>query len=79
MERAGALRIRTYGISGPVVVVLHGGPADVGGAAPLARGLADAFRVLEPWQRSSEGKKGVDEKIRAIKCLSENNFCFNIS
>jgi len=39
-----------------VVVVLHGGPADVGGAAPLARGLADAFRVLEPWQRSSGGE-----------------------
>ena len=56
MERVGALRIRTYGTSGPVVVVLHGGPADVGGAAPLARGLADDFRVLEPWQRGSGDK-----------------------
>src|SRR5262245_2160336 len=56
MERAGALRIRTYGTSGPVVIVLHGGPADVGGAAPVARGLADAFRVLEPWQRGSGGE-----------------------
>ena len=55
MERAGALRIRTYGTSGPVVIVLHGGPADVGGAAPLARGLAEAFQVLEPWQRGSSG------------------------
>jgi hypothetical protein len=32
MERAGALRIRTYGTSGLMVVVLHGGPADIGGA-----------------------------------------------
>jgi pimeloyl-ACP methyl ester carboxylesterase len=53
MERVGALRLRTYGMTGPVVVVLHGGPAAVGSAAPLAYGLADAFRVLEPWQRGS--------------------------
>jgi pimeloyl-ACP methyl ester carboxylesterase len=56
MERSGALRIRTYGTSGPAVVVLHGGPADVGGAAPLASGLAEAFQVLEPWQRGSGGE-----------------------
>ena len=35
------------------MVVLHGGPAAAGGAAPLARGLAGSFRVLEPWQRGS--------------------------
>src|SRR5262244_201356 len=53
MERVGALRLRTYGTTGPVVIVLHGGPAAVGSAAPLARGLQAAFRVLEPWQRGS--------------------------
>lgn len=42
-----------YGSSGALVVVLHGGPAAVGSARMLARGLADAFRVLEPWQRGS--------------------------
>jgi pimeloyl-ACP methyl ester carboxylesterase len=47
------LRIRVHGISGPWVVVLHGGPAAVGEAAGIARGLAGAFRVLEPWQRGS--------------------------
>ena len=47
------MRICTHGTSGPVVIVLHGGPAAVGEAAPLARGLADSFRVLEPWQRGS--------------------------
>jgi pimeloyl-ACP methyl ester carboxylesterase len=36
-----------------LVVVLHGGPAAAGEAAPIARGLADSFRVLEPWQRGS--------------------------
>src|SRR5262245_21667274 len=53
MERAGALQIRTYGTAGPMVIVLHGGPAAVGSVASIARGLAAAFRVLEPWQRGS--------------------------
>jgi len=48
-----AIFVRRYGESGPWVVVLHGGPAGVGNAAPIARGLADDFRVLEPWQRGS--------------------------
>ena len=42
-----------YGSSGALVVVLHGGPAAVGSARPLARELANEFRVLEPWQRGS--------------------------
>jgi pimeloyl-ACP methyl ester carboxylesterase len=44
---------RTYGDSGPLVVVLHGGPGAPGHMAPVARGLADAFRVIEPFQRPS--------------------------
>jgi pimeloyl-ACP methyl ester carboxylesterase len=47
------MRVRVYGESGPMVIVLHGGPAAVGEAAPIARGLAHSFRVLEPWQRGS--------------------------
>lgn len=47
------LRTYTYGTSGPAVIVLHGGPGAVGSAAPVARGLAEWFRVLEPWQRGS--------------------------
>jgi pimeloyl-ACP methyl ester carboxylesterase len=47
------LHVRTYGETGPEVIVLHGGPGAVGNAAPIARGLADAFRVLEPWQRGA--------------------------
>jgi len=41
--------MRTYGISGPIVIVLHGGPGAAGYLAPLARGLAESFRVLEPF------------------------------
>jgi pimeloyl-ACP methyl ester carboxylesterase len=47
------LRVREYGETGPLVVVLHGGPAAPGEMAPVARGLADRFRVLEPLQRGS--------------------------
>lgn len=47
------MRIREYGTSGPPVVLLHGGPAAQGYLAPVARGLADAFRVVEPFQRGS--------------------------
>ena len=50
------MRVRTYGTSGPPVVVLHGGPGTPGGMAPVARGLADSFRVLEPFQRGSGGE-----------------------
>jgi len=49
----GGLRTRIHSTTGPPVIVLHGGPAAVGEAAGLARGLADRFRVLEPWQRGS--------------------------
>jgi pimeloyl-ACP methyl ester carboxylesterase len=49
------LKTRTYGSSGPTVIVVHGGPGAPGSAAPLARGLAPWFRVLEPQQRGSAG------------------------
>lgn len=45
--------IRSYGSTGPAVVLLHGGPGAGGYLGPLARGLEDAFRVLEPMQRGS--------------------------
>jgi pimeloyl-ACP methyl ester carboxylesterase len=47
------VQIRTYGTSGPPVVVLHGGPGAPGQMAPVARGLADSFRAIEPFQRGS--------------------------
>jgi pimeloyl-ACP methyl ester carboxylesterase len=47
------MRIRTYGSSGPFVVLLHGGPGAPGSMAPVARALEDRFRLLEPFQRGS--------------------------
>lgn len=47
------MAIREYGSSGPWIVLLHGGPGAPGYMAPVARGLAGSFRVLEPFQRRS--------------------------
>jgi pimeloyl-ACP methyl ester carboxylesterase len=44
------LKVRSYGGSGPRVIVVHGGPGACGSMAPVARELADSFRVLEPFQ-----------------------------
>jgi pimeloyl-ACP methyl ester carboxylesterase len=48
---------RTYGSSGPLVIVLHGGPGAAGHMAPVARGLADLYRVIEPFQRGSGSER----------------------
>jgi pimeloyl-ACP methyl ester carboxylesterase len=50
------MQVRTYGTAGPVVIVVHGGPGAPGHMAPVARGLADQFRVLEPLQRGSSAE-----------------------
>ncbi len=47
------LDVRKYGASGPDVVLLHGGPGAAGYVAPVGRGLADSFRVVEPFQRGA--------------------------
>jgi pimeloyl-ACP methyl ester carboxylesterase len=47
---------RTYGERGPAVILIHGGPGAPGYLAPLARRLADTFRVIEPFQRRSGGE-----------------------
>ncbi len=47
------MSVREYGAKGPCVVLVHGGPGAGGYLAPLARTLADSFRVLEPLQRGS--------------------------
>lgn len=47
------LRTRTHGDAGPRIAVLHGGPGAPGSALGLALGLADRFRVLEPFQRGA--------------------------
>ena len=47
------MQTRHYGSSGPVVILIHGGPGASGYMAPVARELADSFQVMEPLQRVS--------------------------
>jgi pimeloyl-ACP methyl ester carboxylesterase len=47
------IQVREYGTVGPLVILLHGGPGAPGYMAPVARGLAGDFRVVEPFQRGS--------------------------
>jgi pimeloyl-ACP methyl ester carboxylesterase len=51
------LFVRTYGSAGPAVIVLHGGPGTAGHMAPVAGGLADLYRVIEPFQRGSGSER----------------------
>ncbi len=48
------LTVRTYGDSGPQVILLHGGPGAAGYMAPVARDLSNSFRIVEPFQRRRE-------------------------
>jgi pimeloyl-ACP methyl ester carboxylesterase len=47
------MRTRICGKTGPTVIVLHGGPAATGEAAPVARGLSSQFVAIEAFQRGS--------------------------
>jgi pimeloyl-ACP methyl ester carboxylesterase len=72
------LRTRTYGETGPKVVVLHGGPAAVGEAEPVARGLSKMFRVFEPFQRGSGSKlltvaTHVEDLHKLVQSISDYN------
>ncbi len=69
------IEVRTYGDAGPFVAVLHGGPGAAGYMAPVARGLAHSFRVLEPLQReSSENRLTVGRHIEDLKAVLDA-FC----
>jgi pimeloyl-ACP methyl ester carboxylesterase len=47
------MRTRIYGNSGCTAIVLHGGPAATGEAAPIAIGLSTHFVAIEALQRGS--------------------------
>lgn len=53
MHEPDAITVRRLGVSGPAVVVLHGGPGAPGSARGLARILSQRFTVFEPVQRRS--------------------------
>lgn len=60
------IRAREYGVSGPEVVLLHGGPGAPGYMAPVARELAKDFRVFEPFQRGSS-----DEPLTVARHIAD--------
>jgi pimeloyl-ACP methyl ester carboxylesterase len=66
------VKLARHGDRGPRVIVLHGGPGAPGSAAGLARGLAEDFRVLEPWQRGSAdgGPLTVDQHVADLLALA---------
>jgi pimeloyl-ACP methyl ester carboxylesterase len=71
------LRTRTYGKTGPEVIVLHGGPAAVGEAEPVARGLSRNFRTFEPFQRGSGDEPltvavHVEDLHRLVQSISDD-------
>ena len=69
-----AVETRRYGVSGPWVFVLHGGPGTPGTMAPVARRLARSFRVLEPLQRGSGAERlTVERHMRDLHTLVESN------
>jgi len=47
------IKVREYGTTGPLVILVHGGPGAAGSMAPVARALAHSSRVIEPFQRVS--------------------------
>src|SRR5258708_8720711 len=69
------LFVREYGHSGPQVIVLHGGPGAAGNMAGVARGLSDAYRVVDPFQRRRSG----DEQLTVARHVADVheviNFC----
>ena len=71
------LRTRTYGKPGPEVIVLHGGPAAVGEAEPVARRLARNFRAFEPFQRGSSDEPltvavHIEDLLRLVQSISDD-------
>jgi pimeloyl-ACP methyl ester carboxylesterase len=44
--------VREHGQHGPTVIAVHGGPGAAGNMKPIGQALADAFFVLEPFQRT---------------------------
>lgn len=73
-----SLRTRNYGKTGPVVIVLHGGPAAVGEAAPVAHGLSAMFRTIEPFQRGSGDEpltvfRHVEDLHRLVQSMQDDS------
>jgi len=67
------LRVREYGQSGSHIIVLHGGPGAAGHMAPIARGLAGFYHVVEPFQRGSgDGRLSVARHVADLHEIVNN-------
>lgn len=53
------IQTRRYGESGPWVVLVHGGPGAPGYMAPVGQALADAYRIVEPFQRAGDRERSL--------------------
>ncbi len=60
---------RKYGRDPFRIVVIHGGPGDVGSVAPIARTLGQTRGVLEPFQTATT----LDGQIEELRLLVEHN------
>ncbi|MHC5011641.1 MAG: alpha/beta fold hydrolase [Planctomycetota bacterium] len=61
------MRVRTYGDTGPDVVLVHGGPGATGTMAPVARELADRHHVIEPLFQAHS----VDGQVQELEATIE--------
>jgi pimeloyl-ACP methyl ester carboxylesterase len=71
MQEPHAITVRRLGLSGPTLLVLHGGPGAPGSARGLARSLSQRFTVLEPLQRRSGGVPlTVEQHVRDLTAVA---------
>jgi pimeloyl-ACP methyl ester carboxylesterase len=66
-EQTRPIEVRHYGIAGPELVLLHGGPGAPGSVADLAFALSGQFTVHEPLQRrAGPHPLGVERHVRDL-------------
>jgi pimeloyl-ACP methyl ester carboxylesterase len=71
MHEPDAITVRRLGLTGPAVLVLHGGPGAPGSAQGLAQLLSQRFAVLEPLQRSSGSVPlSVEQHVRDLTAVA---------
>jgi len=63
--------VREHGHDGPTVIAVHGGPGAAGNMKPVGEALADAFVVLEPFQRTSAESDGPLTVAQHVEDLHE--------
>jgi pimeloyl-ACP methyl ester carboxylesterase len=71
MYELDAIAVRRLGVTGPAVLVLHGGPGAPGSARGIARVLSQRFTVFEPLQRRSGSVPlSVEQHVRDLAAVA---------